>query len=342
LAIRDISLVDRIKLLGILLVNIFIGGTLGFHLIEGWGVLDSFFMTLITVTTIGYGEIHPLSSSGKIFDIILIFMGVGTAAYSFVTATQVVVEGEVQRLLGRRRLDRKIMRLQGHYIICGNGRIGSLIWKEFHGVGKPFVVIDSDHGAITLLEMEDIPHILGDATQEETLIRAGIKRAKGLIATASSDAANVYIILIAKELNPDIFVLARAETEDSIKNLKRAGADRVISPYLIGGRHMANIILKPTVVDFVELATGEKQDDFFIQMEGFKIKEDSVLIGNTLRESPIRKEIGLIVVAIKGKDGRMLFNPPADYMLSEGDVLVCIGEPSAFNAMKRLVSGERP
>lgn len=339
MAIRDISTVDRLKIVGILLFNIFLVGTLGFHLIEGWDILDSFFMTLITVTTVGYGEIHPLSHAGRIFCIVIIFLGVGTAAYSFVTATQMAVEGEFQRLLGRRRLDKKIMRLQDHYLICGNGRIGSLIWKEFRGSGKPFIVIDSEHSAIEPLEQADIPHILGDATQEETLIRAGIQRAKGLIATASSDVSNVYITLIAKELNPSIFVLARAETEDSIKNIKRAGADRVLSPYLIGGRHMANIILKPTVVDFVELATGEKQSDFFIQMEGFKIKPDSTLIGSTLRDSPIRKDIGLIVVAIKDAQGQMLFNPPADYILEREDVLVCIGEPPALEAMKKLVSG---
>lgn len=340
MAIRDISPVGRLKIVGILLLNVMLLGTLGFHFIEGWGMLDAFFMTLITVTTIGYGEIHPLSQAGKLFCSLIIFLGVGSAAYSFVTGTQMIIEGEFQRLLGRRRLDRKIMRLHGHYIICGNGRIGSLIWKDFQTAGKPFVVIDSDQNAIAALEKEDVPYVLGDATQEETLIRAGIEKAKGLIATASSDVANVYITLIAKELNPQVFVLARAETEDSIKNLKRAGADRVISPYLIGGRHMANIILKPTVVDFVELTTGEKQDDFFIQMEGFKIKENSPLIGASLRDSPIRKEIGLIVVAIKGQTGAMRFNPPADYVLTEGDVCVCIGEKPALNAMKRLVSGD--
>ncbi|MEA2101200.1 MAG: NAD-binding protein, partial [Thermodesulfobacteriota bacterium] len=165
---------------------------------------------------------------------------------------------------------------------------------------------------------------------------AGIKRAKGLIATASSDMNNVYITLIAKELNPEIFVLARAATEESIKNIKRAGADKVVSPYLIGGRHMSNIILKPTVVDFINLAAGDKTDDLHIYMEGFEIKAESCLNGKTLKDSPIKKNIGLTVVAIKEAHGEMVFNPQADYTIGEKDVLVCIGKPEALKAMKDL------
>lgn len=337
--IREPAVPDRLKYVVFLLTLIFVVGTVGFHFIEGWGVLDSLFMTLITITTIGYREIYPLSDAGKVFDIILIFMGVGTAAYGFATIAQLIVEGEVQRVLGRRRLDKKITRMNGHYIICGNGRIGSLICQELHNSKKTFVVIDKDPIPIQELEEKNIAHIIGDATNEETLVKAGIKNAKGLIATASSDVTNVYITLIAKELNPSVFVLARAETEDSIKNLERAGANKVISPYLIGGRHMANIILKPTVVDFVELATGEQSRDFFIQMEGFKIKSKSDLVGKTLKDAPIRKDLGLIVVAIKDNKGDMIFNPPAGFTLSENDVLVCIGEIDALKSMKKLVSG---
>lgn len=337
--IRDTAVADRLKLVVFLLSLIFIIGTLGFHFIEEWGILDSLFMTLITITTIGYREIYPLSDYGKIFDIFLIVMGVGTAAYGFASLAQFIVEGEVQRVLGRRRLDKKITRMNDHYIICGNGRIGSLIWQELQQSDKAFLVIDNDPDAINELELRNVPHVSGDATNEETLQRAGIDRAKGLIATASSDVTNVYITLIAKELNPRIFVLARAETEDSIKNLKRAGANKVISPYLIGGRHMANIILKPTVVDFIDLATGEKTKDFFIQMEGFKIRTGSKLVGMTLRDSPIRKDIGLIVVAIKDHQGEMIFNPPAAFILSQDDVLVCIGGVDALKSMKQLVGG---
>ena len=337
--IRETDAADRLKYVVLLLSFIFLAGTVGFHLIEGWGILDSLFMTLITITTIGYREIYPLSDAGKIFDIMLIFLGVGAAAYGFATVAQFIVEGEIQRVLGRRRLDKKITRMNGHYIICGNGRIGSLLCQELHDAEKIFVVIDKDPVTIAGLASRNIPHILGNATNEEILIRAGISRAKGLIATASSDVTNVYISLIARELNPGIFILARAETEDSVKNLERAGANKVISPYLIGGRHMANIILKPTVVDFVELATGDTSQDFYIQMEGFLIKSGSVLVGKALKDSSIRKDVGLIVVAIKDQSGKMIFNPPANFILDENIVLVCIGGPDALKSMKKLVNG---
>ena len=337
--IRESDAAARLKYVVLLLTLIFITGTLGFHLIEGWGFLDSLFMTLITITTIGYREIYPLSDGGKLFDIMLIFLGVGTAAYGFATVAQFIIEGEIQRVLGRRRLDKKITRMDQHYIICGNGRIGSLICQELHTSNKSFVVIDKDPAIIAELESRNIPHITGDATNEEILIKAGISKAKGLIATASSDVTNVYISLIAREMNPGIFILARAETEDSVKNLERAGANKVISPYLIGGRHMANIILKPTVVDFVELATGDTSLDFYIQMEGFLIRKGSSLVGKALKHSSIRKDAGLIVVAIKDQLGKMIFNPPADFILDENIVLVCIGGPDALKSMKKLVGG---
>jgi voltage-gated potassium channel len=339
LAIKDISASGRIILVLVLLIFVILIGTLGFCLIEGWPLFDSFYMTLTTISTIGYGEIHPLSTSGRLFNSIVIVLGVGVAAYTFMTATRFIIEGELRNILGKRRLDRKIMKLDGHYIICGNGRIGSLVWKEFHKSGKSFVVVDSDPQALGVLEKEQIPFVLGDATQEETLQRAGIGRAKGLIATAVSDVSNVYITLISKELNPDIFILARAETEDSIRNLKRAGADRVVSPYLIGGQYMANIILKPTIMDLLDLAAGERNKDISIQMEGFKIRHGSALIGTQLKDSRIRKDIGLVVVTIKNPHGNMIFNPPADYALQEGDILVCIGEDDALEAMKKLSKG---
>jgi len=338
LEVTSLEPATKLKYAAALLCSVFIIGTLGFHFIEGWNYLDAFFMTLITITTIGYQEIHPLTEIGKSFDIVLIFLGVGSAAYTFASFTRFVVEGEMQRYFGRRRLDKTIMRMSGHYIVCGNGRIGSLISQELQHSNKSFLVIDTDPGVMESLERTGIPHILGNASDEDVLMKAGIKRAKGLIATASSDMTNVYIILIAKELNPDLFVLARAETEDSVKNLRRAGANKVVSPYLIGGRHMANIILKPTVVDFIELATGEKIEDYIIQMEGFKIREDSRLVGKTLKDAPIRKDIGLIVVAVRDRNGRMIFNPGADHTISVDDVLVCIGDTAALKSMKTLAS----
>jgi len=173
LAVRDTPIEDKLKIVVGLFTIVFIAGTVGFHFIEGWGALDSFFMTLITVTTVGYREIQPLSNAGKVFDVFIIFMGVGTAAYGFATIAQFIIEGEIQNILGRRRLNKKITSMQQHYIICGNGRIGFLLWKELQANNRPFVVIDPEPSAIHPLEMENIPYILGDATKEETLIKGG-------------------------------------------------------------------------------------------------------------------------------------------------------------------------
>jgi len=329
--VHEIDVYRKIKFTAALVILVFTIGTIGFHFIEGWTYFEAFFMTLITVSTIGYGELHPLSQLGRYFDVAIIIMGVGTVAYSFMAITQLIIDGEAQRLLGRRRLDNKINAMSGHYIICGNGRIGSLISQELSKSCKKFVIIDSNSEA--LAGQEDFPHLVGDATREDLLEKAGIKQAKGLIATASSDVTNVYITLIAKELNPSIFVLARAENDYSIRNLKRAGADKVISPYIIGGRHMANIILKPTVMDFIELATGDSE--FVFQMEGFRLEAGSDLIGKTLKDSQIRQELGLVIVAIKSPCDGMVFNPPADYRMAENDVLVCIGEDDALAALAR-------
>lgn len=335
MASYEVDVYRKIKFTAAVLALVFAVGTLGFHFIEGWTFFESFFMTLITVSTIGYGELHPLSQVGRYFDVVVIIMGVGTVAYSFMAFTQLIVDGEAQRLLGRRRLDNKINAMSNHYIVCGNGRIGSLISQELQKSGKKFVIIDTKPEAI--YGQEAFPHLLGDATREDLLEKAGIKHAKGLIATASSDVTNVYITLIAKELNPSIFVLARAENDDSVRNLKRAGADKVISPYIIGGRHMANIILKPAVMDFIELATGE--GEFMIQMEGFKIQKNSALIGKSLKDSQIRQNIGLVIVAIKSPDKGMVFNPPADHIMHESEVLVCLGEQAALDSLTKLVKG---
>ncbi len=318
-----------------LLVSILIIGTLGFHFIERWNFLDSFYMTLITITTIGYGEVHPLSTLGRVFDICVILLGVGTAAYAFAEIAGFIVGGELRDLLGKRRLNKEISKMKDHYIICGNGRIGALVWSELRANKKPFVVVDSNPSALESLLTENLPCIIGDATREQTLIDAGIEKAKGLIATATSDVTNVYITLISRNLKPDIFILARAETEDSIKNLKRAGADKVISPYILGGRHMANLLLKPAVVDFIELAAGLRVG---INMEEFRVEQGSEVEGKSLVDSPIRKNLGLMVVAIKRADGDMVFNPSAEYILEKDDILICMGDKEAFGSLRRLVS----
>jgi len=321
-----------------LLTFILITGTLGFHFIEGWDLLDSFYMTLITITSIGYGEVHPLSVQGRVFDTCIIFLGVGTAAYAFAEIAGFIVGGELRALLGKRRLSKEISKMKDHYIICGNGRIGALVWSELKSNKRPFLVVDLNPTALEPLLSENLPCIIGDATREQTLIDAGIERAKGLIATATSDVTNVYITLISKNLNPDIFVLARAETEDSIRNLKRAGADKVISPYILGGRHMVNLLLKPAVVDFIELAAGLRVG---MNMEEFRVEQGSEIEGKSLLESPIRRNLGLMVVAIKRSEGEMMFNPSAEYVLKKNDILICIGDKDALGSMRKLVSGRQ-
>lgn len=322
----------------IILIVVVCLGTLGYTLIEGWNLLDSLYMTVITLATVGYSEVHPLSEAGRIFTIFLIFFGVGILAYAVGSLIQFMVEGRLQQVLGRKKLEKQIGKLRDHYLICGYGRIGSLICREFQARPLPFVVVERDPALCEKLTNEGYLFVAGDATDDEALIAAGIQRARGLITAVTSDTENVYITLTARGLNPDLFILARAGEEGSEKKLKRAGASKVISPYIIGATRMAQAVLRPSVVDFIEIATAGKNIE--LQLEEIRVASDSRLVQKTLVTSGVRRDWGIIIVGIKKSDGQMRFNPKPNTLIESGDILITLGERSAIFNLGRIAMGE--
>ena len=232
-------------------------GSLGYVIIEGWSFLDALFMTVTTLSTVGYGEVHPLDRAGQAYTMVLILAGVGVMLYIVGALAKVVVEGEIQEALGKRKIRRRVQKLKDHYIICGYGRLGKIIARQLSHAGIPLVVVESDPEVIAKIEAQGYSFVAGDATQEEVLLEAGLERAKGLVAVLHSDAGNVYITLTARSLNPKLYIVARGEEPGSQQKLLRAGADKVESPYEMGGRKMAHTILRPTVTTFMELAMQE-------------------------------------------------------------------------------------
>jgi voltage-gated potassium channel len=313
----------KIKFSLITLVILISGGTFGYATIEGWNLFEALYMTIITLATVGYSEVHNLSHNGQVFTIFLIVFGVGTIAYTIGSMIQFMVEGQFYQLLGRKKVQKQISRLHGHYIVCGYGRIGRLISREFASKPLPFIVVEND--PVRCQRLEEDGHLLieGDATQDEVLERAGIHRAKGLVTAVTSDAANVFIILTARGMNPNLFIMARASEEGAEIKLKRAGANKVVSPYTIGASRMAQAILRPSVVDLIDIATGDKNIE--LQMEEISVAPESHLVGKALSQSGLRKELKLIIIGIK-HDEQMIFNPDANTIIEAGHILIALGE----------------
>ena len=275
----------RIFILAAILLALLLAGSLGFVLIEGWSFFDALYMTVTTLSTVGYGEIHPLSPLGRIYNMGLILAGMGVMLYIITSLARVVVEGEIRAALGKRKLIKQIKGLKDHYIICGFGRIGETIVQQLKGRGTPLVVVENNPDNLPRLEAAGINFVVGDATREEALLEAGIERAKGLVAVVHSDASNVYIVLTARSLNSNLFIVARAEDPGAEQKLLRAGADRVESPYFMGGQKMAHAILHPTVVTFMELAMKEGVE---WSMEEVRVGPNSSMVGVALKDSGIR------------------------------------------------------
>lgn len=331
------ALLQQIRYAVILLLIIVVTGTLGYTLIEAWPLLDSLYMTIITITTVGFGEVRALSGTGRFFTIGLIICSVGIVAYLVRQLAGAIVEGEIRRLMGRRKLEKAINRLKDHYIVCGYGRIGSYICEEFRDEGLPFVVIEREEKVIQGMEEGQV-YIRGDATDERTLIDAGVERAKALITAVASDAENLYITLTARGLNPNLFILSRASEEKAERKLVSAGANKVVSPYLIGAHRMAMAIIRPAVVELMEIAM--KRESLHLQLKEIKVNDTANLPGTTLRESGIRSKLDLIVVAIKREDGSMLFNPAFNTSIEKGDTLITLGQKANLDSLAELVKFE--
>ena len=307
-------------------------GTIGYMIVERWNLLDSLYMTITTLTTVGYGEVHPLSTEGRIFTIILILFGVGAVLYALSAGAKVILEGELQELFGRKRLEKKIKDLKEHYIICGYGRMGRIICKELKGEKMPFLVIEKNSDSIPT--SSSLLIMTGDATSDEMLKEAGIERAKGLISVLPTDAENLYVVLSARGLNPNLFIVARAGEEGSESKLLRAGANKVVSPYSIGGLRIAHTVLRPAVVDFIEFAT--KTGNLELQMEEIPIPEGSYFIGRSLDQCGIGKELGIIIVGIKRATGEMRFNPTFRTTIKAGDTMIALGEIAKLHKLEKM------
>ncbi len=308
-------------------------GTAGYMVIEGWSSFDSLYMTVITITTVGYGEVHKLSHSGQVFTLFLIVFGVGTILYTFNNAARIVIEGEIQEIFGRRKVEKKIRELKDHYIVCGYGRMGTVICKELKEKGAKCVVIEKGPMQSDAVD-GDLLLVRGDATRDEVLKQAGIERAKGLISVLPTDAENLYVVLTAKVLNPELNIVARAGEEGSEQKLLRAGADRVVSPYHIGGLRIAHTVLQPSVVDFIEFATRSGNID--LQMEEISVREGADIAGTTLDQCGIGRELGIIIVAIKRTGGEMKFNPTFRTVIKPGDVLIALGEKDKLKILEDM------
>jgi len=323
----------------IVFVLMLLGGTIGYMVIEGWPLTDALYMTVITLSTVGYGEVQGLSPTGRIFTIILIIMGVGFVFYLAGSVIQFMMEGRIREILGRRKLEKKIHAQKGHYIICGYGRVGSSVCEALASKPLDVVVVERDPARVDQLNERNILHIPGNATDEENLIRAGVQRAGGLVAALKTDSDNVYVTLSARQLNPGLFIMARAGKKQSENKLLAAGANKVISPYRMGAHRIAQSILRPTVTDFLELTLMDASRD--IQMEEMPVEPSSKLINVALQDSEIRKKLDLIIVAVKKAAGNMLFNPSSQTKLEAGDTVIAIGENRNLERLERLLNPGR-
>jgi len=322
---------SKLKLSIILLFATIAFGTSGYVFIEGMSPFEAFYMTVITISTVGFSEIKPLSDIGRVITIIVIGMGISLLTYTLGQVARIIVEGELRTILGRRKLEKQIAELKDHYIICGYGRIGTIIVKELRNAKIPLVVIDQDPASIEALMAEGILCLNMDATSDEALQSAGLATARGLVTAVSSDADNVFIALSAKGMRPDIFILARASDEKNESKLLRAGASRVVCPYQMGGRRMAEILHKPTVVDFLDQTM--MHNELGLQMEEAVVSGGSSITGKTLMSSNLRQDFGVIIVAIKRITGEMVFNPGPGEIFNAGDVIVAIGKKAELRRM---------
>lgn len=322
----------RLQFAAAAFVVVVVSGVIGYQLVEGLGPLDALYMTVITITTVGFRELVEPSTAGKLLTMALIVAGVGSASYGALTAAEFVVEGHLRNYVERRRMRREIERLDGHVIVCGFGRVGRHLASQLARDGMPFVVVDTRPEIARELEELRFPHLVGDATAEHVLEEAGLARASVLVAGVTSDADNVLVTLTAKGLAPDLTVIARVKADENERKLRRAGADRVISPSTIGGRRIAQILTRPIVAEWLD---GISDGGVDYTLEEIPVRPGSELDGNTLRGAELRERFGCTVVAIRpAAEADLDTHPSADRRLESGDVLVVMGSEADVTGMR--------
>ena len=321
----------RIVMMAVLLAILL--GTVVFHLLEGWSILDSLYVTVQTVTTVGFGDLTPRTAIGRLFATFFMMLGVGVVLYALTSTVQSIVHSE---LFARYGHSRKMNKLRDHFIICGAGRVGSHLIRSLRAVDGVFVVIESDQRKVEALMNLGIPTLVRDATLEESLIEAGVQHARGIATCLPDDADNVYVVLTARDLNPRIHIVARAAEEQAESKLIRAGANRVVAPTIIGGHRMAMALTKPAVGDFLDSVTA---NDLELGFEQLEVDPVSSLVGRKLSETVIRSELNIVIVSIRRDDGEIIFNPSGETKIEGGDMLIAIGNPESLSRLTTLARG---
>jgi voltage-gated potassium channel len=323
---------NRLIVSVLVLVGVFVVGAAGFALIERVSVAQAAYLMVVTLSTVGYGDVVPHDGPGRIWTAVVIVLGVSAAALSLSSLQALIVSGEVRRLMGRRKLQDRIRQLHDHIIVCGHGRMGQLISSDLRQRGRSVVVVDADAQRTSLLEEQGLLYVLGDATEEKTLLEAGVMRAKGLVTVLPHDAENVYTALTARGLRSDLYIVARAEQVSSENRLRRAGADRVVCPQATGASMVCNVLTRPHVTDFFEVAA-----------KGVELEVDEVLVGagspmcnKSLRESTLRQSAGVMVVAIKRAYGATVFSPGPDEIIGCNDTLILIGPVGSSRKLEKM------
>lgn len=318
-------------LLGIILVM----GSIGYTLIEGWSLLDAFYMTVITISTVGFKEVGILSPTGRLFTLLLIFLGLGAVLYTLGNLIEYFIEEHLTGLFGRRKMEKQIKNLKDHYIICGYGRVGGEVGQDLLKADKPFVVVEDNQEVFETCKEQGLLCVFGNASDDSVLKDAGITTAEGLVAAVDNDAENVFVTLSARELNPNIFIVARAALEETHEKLRKAGADRVISPAVIGGKKIASLLIRPMVCDYLDVVCSS--EDIQFQLEEFEVLKSSVLSNSTLEKSGVREKTGALVLAVKNKKGELDNAPLPSTTINTGDKLIIMGTKQQLDKLQELI-----
>ena len=311
-------------------------GTVGYILIEGWSLLDALYMTITTIFTVGFNEVHPMSTAGEIFTLVLIVGGVGVIFYGIGVMAEFIIGDMLTGLFRGRVVRRHVEKLKNHYIVCGFGRVGQETARQFAANKASFVIVDGDEEALALAHQAGYLAVRGDVSSDEVLEAAGIRSAKGLVAALGSDAVNIFVTLSARVLNPHLLIVARASAEDTVSKLERAGADHVVTPYGIGGKRMATLLLKPLVGDYLEVVTGGGELEFLV--EELFLSADSPAVGQSIQQLDVRKRTGATILAVRHAQGAFDTNPSPGLMLQPGDRMIAIGTQEDVTRLEALLN----